>query len=90
MDKGNRRSSTRASTRASISSSRGGHQHGSGDRRISPALLNKLKKFNLHQKENIDIISDLNVWTASDLAKLPINRLVHVTLQKTIFVQLFL
>jgi hypothetical protein len=26
-----------------------------GDRRISPALLNKLKKFNLDQKANIDV-----------------------------------
>lgn len=75
MDK--KRASTRASTRGSFTLTKPVHKPGAGDRRISPALLNKLKKFNLHQKENIDIISDLNVWTASDLAKLPLDRLVH-------------
>jgi len=46
-------------------------------KKISPALFNKLRKYQLNTTNNVDVLASLNVWTAGDLARVPLNHLVH-------------
>ena len=42
-------------------------------KKISPALFNKLRKYQLNTTNNVDVLASLNVWTAGDLARVPLN-----------------
>lgn len=46
-------------------------------KKISPALFNKLKKYQLNTTNNVDVLASLNIWTAGDLALVPLNHLVN-------------
>jgi len=46
-------------------------------KKISPALFNKLRKYQLNTTNNVDVLASLNIWTAGDLARVPLNQLVH-------------
>ena len=48
-----------------------------GAKKISPALFNKLAKYQLNTQNNVEVLASLNIWTAGDLVRVPLNALVN-------------